>query len=540
MRQQPQQQLAQQSLCPSLMSNDLLPLEPEFGTLCDTLVTLDPLSFVNQVPSITPVDAALFENIVKEVKAAIEAGVYPERIVKGSSGSYFCKNRAGQIIAVFKPKNEEPYGNMNPKWTKWIHKNLLPCCFGRSCLIPNSGYLSEAAASFVDLRLGLNVVPRTEVVALASPTFFYTWYEKWMYVRGLRPLPLKLGSFQLFLNGFKDATTFFQNGYDQALQQQQHHHHPPATSSSEEEEQEDTPLRPSESTISLTSPAHPCMDNWMIRYVDETTTETATPAASNSATSTPPPTTNATLENNPSTATLLPEDAVSIQIEAPPPTYTTIPPPSGTNSITVAAIDNGLAFPFKHPDRWRAYPYGWAYLPIAKIPFSKSTRDQVLYFLTSQQWWKETLDGLERIFRLDPDFNEDMWRKQRGVMRGEGYNLAEVLRRSEIGDVEGGSPWGLVRRPVVAVYEEEEDSDDEAEGNQGGYNDRSALVGTGIAGTGSSRMNSNSSDSGVEPHHHHHHHHNRGRDMIRRFRRRVRQRFETFHEKPAVLSALLN
>ena len=27
--------------------------------------------------------------------------------------------------------------------------------------------------------------------------------------------------------------------------------------------------------------------------------------------------------------------------------------------IDVAAIDNGLAFPIKHPDSWRAYPYHW-------------------------------------------------------------------------------------------------------------------------------------------------------------------------------------
>ena len=36
-------------------------------------------------------------------------------------------------------------------------------------------------------------------------------------------------------------------------------------------------------------------------------------------------------------------------------------------SISVAAIDNGLAFPIKHPDSWRAYPYHWAWLPCAKV-----------------------------------------------------------------------------------------------------------------------------------------------------------------------------
>ena len=36
-------------------------------------------------------------------------------------------------------------------------------------------------------------------------------------------------------------------------------------------------------------------------------------------------------------------------------------------SLEVAAIDNGLAFPIKHPDSWRAYPYHWAWLPYAKV-----------------------------------------------------------------------------------------------------------------------------------------------------------------------------
>lgn len=41
-----------------------------------------------------------------------------------------------------------------------------PCCFGRGCLLPNQGYLSEAAASLVDTKLGLRVVPRTKVKAV--------------------------------------------------------------------------------------------------------------------------------------------------------------------------------------------------------------------------------------------------------------------------------------------------------------------------------------------------------------------------------------
>ena len=68
-----------------------------------------------------------------------------------------------RTVGVFKPKNEEPYGHLNPKWTKWMHKTCCPCCFGRSCLIPNQGYMSEAGASLVDEKLGLNIVPKTKV-----------------------------------------------------------------------------------------------------------------------------------------------------------------------------------------------------------------------------------------------------------------------------------------------------------------------------------------------------------------------------------------
>ena len=100
---------------------------------------------------------------MRQAEQAIESGLYPERIYQGSSGSYFVKNTEGTTIGVFKPKDEEPYGRLNPKWTKWMHRLCCPCCFGRSCLCPNQGYMSEAGASLVDSKLELNVVPKTKV-----------------------------------------------------------------------------------------------------------------------------------------------------------------------------------------------------------------------------------------------------------------------------------------------------------------------------------------------------------------------------------------
>jgi len=73
-----------------------------------------------------------FEAIVNSVRTAIRQGTHPRMISQGSSGSYFARNPDGKVVGVFKPKDEEPYAAGNPKWNKWIHRNLFPCFFGRA------------------------------------------------------------------------------------------------------------------------------------------------------------------------------------------------------------------------------------------------------------------------------------------------------------------------------------------------------------------------------------------------------------------------
>lgn len=151
---------------------------------------------------------AEFEEIVESVRVAIEMDVQPKMISQGSSGSYFARNPSGKVVGVFKPKDEEPYASRNPKWTKWIHRNLFPCCFGRACLIPNLSYVSEAAASVLDARLQTHMVPYTDVVYLSSKSFFYDFWQRRGAWKGKKSLPPKPGSFQVFLKGYKDANIF--------------------------------------------------------------------------------------------------------------------------------------------------------------------------------------------------------------------------------------------------------------------------------------------------------------------------------------------
>ena len=68
--------------------------------------------------------------------------------------------------------------------------------------------------------------------------------------------------------------------------------------------------------------------------------------------------------------------------------------------IQIAAIDNGLAFPFKHPDSWRAYPYHWAWLPQAKIPFSEEIQAHVLPLLSDMNFVQELCDDLYQLFKV--------------------------------------------------------------------------------------------------------------------------------------------
>lgn len=80
---------------------------------------------------------AEFEVIVESVRTAIRQEVHPSMISQGSSGSYFARDPDGKIVGVFKPKDEEPYAAGNPKWNKWIHRNLFPCFFGRAWYVIN-------------------------------------------------------------------------------------------------------------------------------------------------------------------------------------------------------------------------------------------------------------------------------------------------------------------------------------------------------------------------------------------------------------------
>lgn len=364
-------------------------------------------------------DDPQFTELIRQAEMAIDNGILPERIYQGSSGSYFVKNPEGKIIGVFKPKDEEPYGRLNPKWTKWMHRLCCPCCFGRSCLIPNQGYMSEAGASLVDQKLGLNVVPKTKVVYLASDTFNYLRidiekarakrmvYEHFPKV-GKRfhrlGLPPKVGSFQSFVEGYKDADQLLRRFEVEPLS---------------EAVSKDFQFRFEQLVVLdyITRNTDRGNDNWLIKY------ERPDLKSDNSPTASGEPKAGPSSGNG--------SGGESWELVEP-------------SKIDIAAIDNGLSFPFKHPDSWRTYPYHWAWLPYAKVPFSKKIKDLVLPKLADMNFVQDLCDELYNLFKTDKGFDRHLFEKQMSVMRGQILNLTQALK-------DGKSPLQLVQMPVVIV-----------------------------------------------------------------------------------------
>lgn len=280
-------------------------------------------------------------------------------------------------------------------------------------------------------------MPKTRVVRLVSETFNYpridrqkakikrTIKERVPAARFKRmTLPPKTGSFQLFVDGFKDADHWLRRFEQEPL----------STRMAQKFQMQFERLVVLDYIIRNTDRGN---DNWLIQY--DTPTTVSTNGSLNGSTNSinnnfiTLPTTvhsNGTLRNGNATSISRHEIDDWNMVEIP--------------EIRIAAIDNGLAFPFKHPDSWRAYPYHWAWLPQAKVPFSQEIKDLVLPLLSDLNFVEELCNDLLELFKQDKGFDRGLFEKQMSVMRGQILNLTQALK-------DGKSPVQLVQMPAVIV-----------------------------------------------------------------------------------------
>ncbi|EIN11984.1 hypothetical protein PUNSTDRAFT_83863 [Punctularia strigosozonata HHB-11173 SS5] len=339
------------------------------------------------------------------------------------------------------------------------------------------------------------MVPRTELVSLSSPAFFYDWIDRTAAKNG-KPLPEKIGSMQYFMHGFTDASDFLRkhpwpgraisdtfddsnhrtgniskrfmsalniicgktggedDAYDEADDDR-------VLYDATEEANVNRPFYWSESLQQsfreeleklvildyLMRNTDRGADNYMIKYCEGVSDKNSNAAPSRPGNGQPQ---MSELKVNEAGSSHQPSWTPAMSIAAGSgcdgrPTYTSKP------HIHIAAIDNSLSFPHEHPKGWRSYTYGWLFLPVSIVgrPFSEKTRNHFLPLLTSKEWWAETTYELRKLFEVDPDFHPKMFRRQLAVMKGQAYNIVQSLKHVDEGPLE------LTRREKVLVWDDE-------------------------------------------------------------------------------------
>ncbi|KAJ3517217.1 hypothetical protein NLJ89_g658 [Agrocybe chaxingu] len=373
--------------------------------------------FVKTLDHKAPMTQTDFDAVVSSVKGAIHEGIHPKMITKGSSGSYFARAKVeGRVQTV--------------------------------------AYISEAAASLLDDRLDLHIVPPTQLVSLSSPAFFYDWLDRNAAKKG-KPLPEKIGSMQYFLHGFQDASDFLRKypwpgrAISDTFDDSTHRHGNfskrflgamkiicgrtgDADDLYDEADYEDERvLYDATEAAEVQRPFYwgqqlqqsfreeleklvildylmlntdRGADNYMIKYCEGDHDKALVDVA---------PSRSVRLEM-PVMSELRRSEMHSVPRMGSSSTYqpTLSPVPSGSNTpnsdykrkphIHIAAIDNSLSFPHEHPQGWRSYTYGWLYLP-----------------------------------------------RQLAVIKGQAWNIVQSLRHADEGPLE------LTRRTKALVWDDE-------------------------------------------------------------------------------------
>ncbi|KAG6810974.1 hypothetical protein H0H92_009557 [Tricholoma furcatifolium] len=354
-----------------------------------------------------PMTQATYDAVVKSVKGAISEGIHPKMITKGSSGSYFARAKVeGRVqtvaynYSVFKPKDEEPYGRLNPK------------------------------------------------------AFFYDWIDRNAYKKG-KPLPEKIGNASDFLRKYPWPGRAIADTFDDSS-----HRHGGFTKrvlntlkivcgrtgdmedvyDESDYDDEQVMYDASESNNSerpfywsqilqksfreeleklvildyLMLNTDRGADNYMIKYCEGVHEKALVDVAPSRAVRKEMPVMSELRREASSSAPSM--TTSSPYFASPVPSDISLPPSDYTRTphIHIAAIDNSLSFPHEHPQGWRSYTYGWLYLPVSLIgrPFSEKTRNHFLPLLTSKEWWEETTFQLEKLFAIDPDFHPKMFRDE--------------------------------------------------------------------------------------------------------------------------------
>jgi Phosphatidylinositol 3- and 4-kinase len=102
-------------------------------------------------------------DIIQHCRTGLFMGYKPELVLDGSGGTYFLHNSCKAKIAVFKPSDEEPYAENNPRG--YVGDGIL-----RAGIAPGQACIREVAAFLLD-HSHFCRVPMTTLVEACHPAF---------------------------------------------------------------------------------------------------------------------------------------------------------------------------------------------------------------------------------------------------------------------------------------------------------------------------------------------------------------------------------
>lgn len=109
-------------------------------------------------------------SVVLQARRGLASGFKPELVLDGSGGTYFLKDASKANVAVFKPADEEPYAENNPRgYLKHFDSNESL----REGILPGEACLREVAAFLLD-HGGFSGVPMTTLAEATHPSAFNT------------------------------------------------------------------------------------------------------------------------------------------------------------------------------------------------------------------------------------------------------------------------------------------------------------------------------------------------------------------------------
>lgn len=105
--------------------------------------------------------------LVSLARRGLSLGLKPDLVLEGSGGTYFMHDVRKKRIAVFKPADEEPYAENNPRG--YLRQPGQPMSL-REGIVPGEACMREVAAYMLDTD-GFAGVPMTTLVEARHPTF---------------------------------------------------------------------------------------------------------------------------------------------------------------------------------------------------------------------------------------------------------------------------------------------------------------------------------------------------------------------------------